>query len=70
MGLVLDEITRRVRAQLDQRGLVLWFDPERHYASVVDGLAADGLPVLRATDGYFALRRALDPWLEIGRAHV
>ena len=30
MGLVLDEITRRVRAQLDQRGLVLWFLPLIH----------------------------------------
>lgn len=64
MGRLLDEILRRVRRQLDRRGLVLWFDPEARYAHVVDILEAEGVPVQRGTRGYLALRRAIDPWLD------
>ena len=36
MGKVTDELIARIRRQVQERGVVLWLDPERIYAGVPD----------------------------------
>lgn len=64
MGKMLDEIVRRVEAQCARQGIALWFDPARVYAEALATLEARGLPVLRGEDGFLALRRRADAWLD------
>jgi hypothetical protein len=64
MGKMLDEIVRRVEAQCARQGLALWFDPARVYAEALATLEARGVPVLRGEDGFLALRRRADAWLD------
>jgi hypothetical protein len=67
MGIVTDYIRNLIIKQVDEYGLVLWYDPERHYASVVDDLSLPGTSVARYTDSFFALRHEIEPLMRNGK---
>jgi len=67
MAIVTTALHTLLNEQLDQRQVVVWFDPEEHYTSVARALAATnvlGKTTLALYDrkkGFFALRRELEP---------
>jgi hypothetical protein len=64
MSKLLHNLSQLIQRQITERGLVLWYDPEKAYTHAVDRLALDNVELLKFEDGYFRLREALEPWLE------
>lgn len=49
-----------VRKQVEDRGLVVWYDPDGVYADAVETLELPNTTVLRYEDSFFDLRRRID----------
>jgi len=64
MGKVTDELIGLIAKQVDDHGIVVWYDPETVYGEVAEGLSLPETTVLRYTDGFFELRHRIDPLLE------
>ncbi len=61
MGIVTEYIRNLIDRQVKDHGLVIWYDPEQHYAGVVDDLSLPDATVARYTDSFFALRHEIEP---------
>lgn len=61
MGKVSQSLVARIREQADQKGLVVWYDPEGRYREVVDEWSEDDLPLERHTGSLFELRHRVEP---------
>jgi len=61
MGIVTDYIRNLIAKQVNDHGLVLWYDPERHYAGIADELSLPDTNVARYADSFFALRHEIEP---------
>lgn len=70
MGRVSDEIVRLIQRQVDEHGIVLWYDPERVYEGLAHSLQLQRTTVFHFEGSYFALRRAVDEYLEGERPRV
>ena len=64
MGKLKQAIINAVLSQVKARGVVVWYDPEKQYSRWVEELQIDGVCVLRYQDGFFRLRRELEPFFE------
>lgn len=53
-----------IQRQVEERGIVVWYDPDRCYGKLVQNLALPGAEKLFYTDGFFRLRHQLEPYLE------
>lgn len=62
-GKVTSAVSARVRKQVDEHGLVVWFDGERCYADALASIQGPDLPVEMLTDSVFDLRRRIEPYL-------
>lgn len=60
MGIVTEHLISLVARQVSDRGVVVWYDPERHYASVVESLTIPETCIARYTDSFFALRYEIE----------
>ncbi len=60
MGKVSDQIRDFLARQVNHRGLVVWYDPEKAYTKLAQSLTLPDTTVLCYTDGSFPLRHALD----------
>lgn len=60
MGAVTSAVLELVRAQVGQRGLVLWHDPERQYTELLPTLRSSGIAVEEYDGSFFALRRRVE----------
>jgi hypothetical protein len=62
MGLVTDTLTARIRKQLDQNQIIVWFDPDQTYADVAKSLEFPNTTIKRYDPkrGFLALRRDLE----------
>jgi hypothetical protein len=60
MGRVTEELMARIRRQVQEHGLVVWFDPDKAYGPVADQLRRDGLRVEAYDGSFFELRRRID----------
>jgi hypothetical protein len=70
-GPVSEAIKARVLKQVEEHGLVVWFDPEKVYETVPDRLSKAGTTVLRFDGSVFELRRKVEPLLAGGeRPHL
>jgi len=63
-GRVTKAIGELIRIQVDRHGIVVWYDPEKRYDSVVEAIAPDRSTVLRYDDGFFRLREQIEPFIE------
>lgn len=63
MGKVADYLIVQLLKQVDQHGIVVWYDPKQEYASVLDSLETQGVTVRRYDGSFFALRREIEPFL-------
>jgi hypothetical protein len=61
LGIVTDYITDVIQKQVDERGLVLWFDPEKHYVTLAENLSLSRATVARFDGSFFALRKEIEP---------
>jgi hypothetical protein len=64
MGKITDELVALIMKQLQDRGIVVWHDPEHAYADVVSQLDQSETTVLRYERSFFDLRHRLEPLLE------
>ncbi len=68
MGKVTDELIARIRRQVQEYGLVVWFDPDAAYAGVLELLRRDGFRVETYDGSFFELRHRIDAALAGGQA--
>jgi hypothetical protein len=64
MGKVSDRIRELIQRQVADRGLVVWYDPDKVYMSLAKSLTVDDATVLVGGDGFFRLRERLEQLLE------
>lgn len=60
MGLVADYLRQLIARQVEEHGLVVWYDPERAYQSVAESLSLPETTVVRYQDSFFQLRYDID----------
>src|ERR1035437_8098583 len=63
MGVITEAVEKLVSEYIRDRGLVLWFDPERHYEGVVRGLNAGQERVLTFDGSFYKVRLEAEPLL-------
>src|ERR1035438_1402901 len=63
MGVITEAIEKLIGDFIRDRGLVLWFDPERHYESVARGLDAGQERVLVFDGSFYKLRLDAEPFV-------
>jgi len=64
MGIVTDHLRNLIARQVNDHGLVLWYDPEGHYRDVVGDLTITNTTVVRYDGSFFALRHEIEPLME------
>ena len=64
MGKVSDYVMSLIRKQVDDHGIVVWYDPQKAYSSFIRGLTLPETTILTYKDGFFRLREELEPLLE------
>lgn len=63
-GKVTGELAWKLRRAVEERGVVVWYDPEGAYTKILPSPLPEGTAFLTADDGFFRLRRELEPFLE------
>src|SRR5262245_42089032 len=63
-GAVTAYLFNLVAKQVEDRGLVIWYDPEGCYRDVAENLAIPNTTVARYGGSFFALRREIEPLME------
>jgi len=73
MGKVSDELIHLIEAQVNKKGIVVWYDPELIYEQVARDLSIPDTSLFYFKDSYFRLRKDIDAFLEFigddGRPH-
>lgn len=64
MGKVSDYLEQLLRKQLDEHGIVVWYDPEGQYRTFLQRLEGSEVPVLTYDGSFFQLRHRLEPYLK------
>jgi hypothetical protein len=64
MGKLTDELLTLISKQIQDHGIVIWYDPEGAYGDVVATLDLPAAQVLRFESSFFELRSRLEPLLE------
>jgi hypothetical protein len=64
MGKVTEELVALITKQIQDHGLVVWYDPEQAYSDVVDQLSLPETTVFRYQSSFFDLRHRLEAFLE------
>jgi len=64
MGKVSNRLRELIERQVADRGIVVWYDPDKVYASFAQSLVLDDTAVLLYDGGFFPLRERLEPLLE------
>lgn len=60
MGIVSEHLRNLIAKQVDDNGLVVWYDPDGAYAEVVEALDQPNTSVLRYTGSFVRLRWEID----------
>ncbi|MFX0203435.1 MAG: hypothetical protein ACFFCW_45615, partial [Candidatus Hodarchaeota archaeon] len=64
MGKVSDFIKTLVEKQINEHGIVVWYDPESEYEQLLTDIKIDNTAILKYEDSFFRLRHAAEPYLE------
>ena len=64
MGIVSDYVRNLLSKQVDDKRLVVWFDPDGHYRAFAEALALPETTIARYAGSFFALRREVDHLLD------
>jgi hypothetical protein len=63
MGVVTEYLNRLIARQVDEQGIVVWFDPENQYEAMVSDLAIPETTIACYEGSFFALRHRIEPLL-------
>lgn len=63
MGIVTEYLIGMIKRQLDERRLVVWFDPDKHYFEVFQNLSIPDVQTFAYKDSFFKLRKEYDSLL-------
>ena len=61
MGIVTNYLRDTIQKQVDEHGLVVWYDPEKHYAEVAPNLNISNTHFFAYSDSFFRLRHDIEP---------
>ncbi len=64
MGLVTDYLRNTIIKHVAEHGLVIWYDPDRHYTAIADTLTISNTAIVRYEGSFLALRHQVEPLLE------
>lgn len=64
LGKVSQELAGLLERQLDERGVVVWYDPDQCYTGLVKTLEFEKIQLISFENSFLALRREVDPFLE------
>ncbi len=64
MGIVSDYLRDLIARQVDEKGVVVWYDPEGHYQAFAQTLEMPDTTIVRYEGSFFALRQQVDALLE------
>jgi hypothetical protein len=64
MGKVTDHLLTLIAKQVDDKGIVVWYDPEKAYTKIIEKLSVPETTVLSFEDSFFRLREQIEPFLE------
>lgn len=64
MGKVTTLLLDLLARQVQDHGVVVWYDPDKQYLEVAVGDTLAGVPLLRYEGSYLELREKLEPYLE------
>ena len=67
MAVVTEHLAQLIAKHVDDKGLVVWYDPEEAYGSVAAELTLANTAVARFDGSYFKLRREIDHLLNAGQ---
>ena len=67
MAIVTEYITELIGKQVDDKGLVIWYDPEEAYKSVARELTLPNTAVARFDGSFFKLRKEIDHLMNFGQ---
>lgn len=61
MDVVSDYIVRTIAKQVQEHRLVVWFNPDRHYADLVEQMSLPDIARAPYRGSFFALRHEVEP---------
>ena len=64
MPKVSEELLALIKKQLEDHGIVIWYDPEKHYTRFVERLSIPDTAILKYEGSFFELRYKMEPFLE------
>lgn len=64
MGKVSEFIINLLTRQVEQAGIIVWYEPEKSYTELIKNLDIPGTNVLYYKDSFIDLRRKIEPFLE------
>lgn len=64
MVLVTNYLCKLITKQIDDNGIVVWYDPDRHYTEIVHTLSIHNTTVTCYSDTFFGLRHKIDHLLD------
>src|SRR5271166_4728547 len=64
MGIVTESLVQLIAKQVDEKGLVVWYDPEQAYAKAAAELSIPSATVARYDGSFFRLRKQIDHLLD------
>src|SRR5713101_3235724 len=67
MKVVTEYLFQLIAKQVEDRGLVVWYDPERVYAQAAAELTLHKTTIARYGDSFFSLRHEIDGLLNDGQ---
>ena len=62
-GVITEYLVQLIAKQVDDRGLVVWYDPEHAYGAVAEELTLPNTTVARYAGSFLQLRKEIDPFL-------
>jgi len=63
-GRISKAVVDLLRRQVADRGIVIWYDPQKAYTQLASRLVIEGVSVFRFEDSFFRLRDQLEPLLD------
>lgn len=64
MGKVSKYLAGLIAKQVEDKGIVVWYEPEGVYPGLIDKLTIQNSAILRYEGSFFALRAQIEPFLE------
>jgi hypothetical protein len=61
MPIVTDYLRNLITKQIDEHGIVVWYDGDRHYTDIAPHLPIPKTTIVCYTDSFFDLRHQIDP---------